>query len=177
MALAVGIGLTVAALAIYLTTRTERFYDHFVWQAAAFLEGHAAIRYPVLGSGGSLGNAYFQDVLPIVTTDGVARGLLPFPPLPAVFLLPFVAVWGLATDDQRLFTAPRRGGCRDLLVDARAARRAVRDPGGDDRVLRVRDGVLVQRPAGHDLVPGPHRGDRPDDAGVRGRARRGPASR
>ena len=33
-----------------------------------------------------------------------ARGLLPFPPLPAVFLLPFVAVWGLATDDQRLFT-------------------------------------------------------------------------
>ena len=39
-----------------------------------------------------------------MTTDGVARGLLPFPPLPAVFLLPFVAVWGLATDDQRLFT-------------------------------------------------------------------------
>jgi len=105
VALAVGIGLTVAALAIYLTTRTERFYDHFVWQAAAFLEGQAAIRYPVLGGGGSLGNAYFQDVLPVATTDGVARGLLPFPPLPAVFLLPFVAVWGLATDDQRLFTA------------------------------------------------------------------------
>jgi hypothetical protein len=104
VALVVGIGLAVAALAIYLTTRTERFYDHFVWQAAAFLEGQAAIRYPVLGSDGSVGNAYFQDVLPIVTTDGVPRGLLPFPPLPAVLLLPFVAVWGLATDDQRLFT-------------------------------------------------------------------------
>ncbi len=104
MALVVGIGLAVAALAIYLTTRTERFYDHFVWQAAAFLEGQAAIRYPVLGSGASSGNAYFQDVLPVVTSDGVARGLLPFPPLPAVLLLPFVALWGLATDDQRLFT-------------------------------------------------------------------------
>ena len=99
-----GVGLALAALAIYLLTRTDRFYDHFVWQAAAFLEGHAAIRYPVLGSGDSLGNAYFQDVLPVVTTDGIARGLLPFPPLPAVLLLPFVAVWGLATDDQRLFT-------------------------------------------------------------------------
>ena len=32
------------------------------------------------------------------------RGLLPFPPLPALLLVPFVAVWGLATDDQLLFT-------------------------------------------------------------------------
>ena len=104
LALAVGVGLAVVALGIYLTTRTDRFYDHFVWQASAFLEGHAAIRYPVLGSGGSIGNAYFQDVLPVVTTDGVARGLLPFPPLPAVLLLPFVAVWGLATNDHLLFT-------------------------------------------------------------------------
>jgi hypothetical protein len=94
----------LAALAVYLATHADRYYDHFVWQAAAFLEGQAAIRYPVLGSDASSGNAYFQDVLPIVTSDGVARGLLPFPPLPAVFLLPFVAVWGLATDDQRLFT-------------------------------------------------------------------------
>ena len=39
-----------------------------------------------------------------MTTDGVARGLLPFPPLPAVVLVPFVAVWGLATDDQTIFT-------------------------------------------------------------------------
>ena len=97
-------GLIAVALAVYLVTRTERYYDHFVWQAAAFLEGQAAIRYPVFGSGGSLGNAYFQDVLPIVTTDGILRGLLPFPPLPAVLLMPFVAVFGLATDDHLLFT-------------------------------------------------------------------------
>ena len=28
---------------------SDRYYDHFVWQAAAFLEGQAAIRYPVRG--------------------------------------------------------------------------------------------------------------------------------
>ncbi len=34
----------------------------------------------------------------------MSRGLLPFPPLPALLLVPFVAIWGLATDDQTLFT-------------------------------------------------------------------------
>jgi hypothetical protein len=100
----VGLLLALGALAVYLATRTDRYYDHFVWQAAAFLEGHAAIRYPVDASGGLHGNAYFQDVLPIATTDGVPRGLLPFPPLPALVLLPFVALWGLATDAQAIFT-------------------------------------------------------------------------
>ena len=102
--LVAGILLAVIALGIYLATRTDRFYDHFVWQAAAFLEGQAAIRYPVGGTAGSEGNAFFQDILPIMSSDGVPRGLIPFPPLPAVILLPFVAVWGLATDDQTVFT-------------------------------------------------------------------------
>ena len=104
MAILVGVGLVAVALAVYLVTRTERYYDHFVWQAAAFLEGQAAIRFPVFPVNGSIGNAYFQDVLPIVTADGIQRGLLPFPPLPAILLLPFVAVFGLATDDHLLFT-------------------------------------------------------------------------
>ena len=104
LAVAIGCLLAVAALAIYAGTYVDRYYDHFVWQAAAFLEGHAAIRYPVEAANGSNGNAYFQDVLPIATSDGVARGLLPFPPLPAVVLLPFVALWGLATNDQAIFT-------------------------------------------------------------------------
>ena len=99
----VGLLLAVVALLIFLATGTDRYYDHFVWQAAAFLEGHAAIRYPVEASGDLLGNSAFQDVLPIPTTDGVPRGLLPFPPLPALVLLPFVAIWGLATDDQAIF--------------------------------------------------------------------------
>ena len=100
----IGLLLALGALAVYLATRTDRYYDHFVWQAAAFLEGHAAIRYPVEASGTLHGNVYFQDVLPTATTDGVPRGLLPFPPLPAVVLLPFVALWGLATDAQTIFT-------------------------------------------------------------------------
>ncbi|HEX7951027.1 MAG TPA: hypothetical protein VF494_11805 [Candidatus Limnocylindrales bacterium] len=100
----VGVLLALGAMAIYLATRTDRYYDHFVWQAAAFLEGQAAIRYPVDATAGLHGNAYFQDVLPIATSDGVPRGLLPFPPLPAVVLLPFVALWGLATDAQTIFT-------------------------------------------------------------------------
>ena len=97
--------LVLVALAVYLATRTDRFYDHFVWQAAAFLEGHAAIRYPVFSTDGSIGNAYFQDVLPIVVTDGIPRAMLPFPPMPAVLLLPFVAAFGIATNDHLLFTA------------------------------------------------------------------------
>jgi len=104
IAIAAGLLLASAALAIYLVTYTDRAYDQFVWQASAFLEGHAAIRYPVPGANGLPGDAYFQDVLPIATSDGIPRALLPFPPLPAVLLLPFVAIWGIATDDQRLFT-------------------------------------------------------------------------
>ena len=105
LALAGGLGLAVIAFAIYAVTRVDRVYDHFVWQAAAFLEGQAAIRYPVDSAPGApLGNWFFQDVLPVATSDGVPRGLLPFPPLPALVLLPFVAVFGLATDDQLLFT-------------------------------------------------------------------------
>lgn len=103
-AFAVGCLLVLAALAIYALTYVDRYYDHFVWQAAAFLEGQAAIRFPVAAADGLNGNAYFQDVLPTATSDGIARGLLPFPPLPAVVLLPFVALWGLATNDQAIFT-------------------------------------------------------------------------
>ena len=103
-AVVTGLALVAAALAVYLLTYVDRYYDHFVWQAAAFLEGNAAIRYPVEAAAGLNGNAYFQDVLPIATGDGVPRGLLPFPPLPALFLVPFVAIWGLATNDQLLFT-------------------------------------------------------------------------
>ena len=39
-------------------------------------------------------NDYFQDVLPV--GDGLAQ--IPFPPLPAILLLPFVAVFGLGTN-------------------------------------------------------------------------------
>ena len=104
VAVATGVLLAIAAFAVYRVTHADRYYDHFVWQAAAFLEGQAAIRYPVATTAERIGNWFFQDVLPVGRVDGIDRGLIPFPPLPAVLLVPFVAAFGFATDDQLLFT-------------------------------------------------------------------------
>jgi hypothetical protein len=100
---AIGVGLVVIALYVYTFTHPYRFYDHFEWQAQAFLEGQVAIRYPVEATPDSPGNWFFQDVLPVPSSDGVSRGLIPFPPLPAVILVPFVAAWGRAADGQLIF--------------------------------------------------------------------------
>jgi hypothetical protein len=100
---AVGACLVAIALVVYTASHPDRFYNHFTWQAAAFLEGQAAIRYPVDATPTTPGNSFFQDVLPVATTDGIPRALVPFPPLPAVVLLPFVAIWGLNTDGQLIF--------------------------------------------------------------------------
>jgi hypothetical protein len=99
----VGACLVAVALVVYTLSHPDRFYNHFTWQAMAFLEGHAAIRYPVEATPATPGNSFFQDVLPVATTDGVPRALVPFPPLPAVVLMPFVAIWGAATDGQLVF--------------------------------------------------------------------------
>ena len=99
-----GIALAVAAFAVYRLTFVERYYDHFVWQASAFLEGQAGIRYPVLNTAERFGNYFFQDVLPIGRAGGSERALIPFPPLPALLLVPFVAAYGLRADDQLIFT-------------------------------------------------------------------------
>jgi hypothetical protein len=100
---AIGVGLVAIALYVYTSTHPFRFYDHFEWQAEAFLEGQAAIRYPVEATADSPGNSFFQDVLPVASSDGVSRGLIPFPPLPALVLVPFVAAWGRAADGQLIF--------------------------------------------------------------------------
>ena len=64
------IGLTIAALllVIYVVSNLNRtsYYNHFVWQAEAFLDGRAAIRYPVPDQPGVRGNDLFQDVIPTV---------------------------------------------------------------------------------------------------------------
>lgn len=97
----VGLFFVVLAVGIYVFSHPTRngLYDHFVWQAEAYLDGRLAIRYPV--ESGPFVNAYFQDVMPLPTaSEGSSLGLLPFPPLPALLLVPFVAVFGLATDAQ-----------------------------------------------------------------------------
>lgn len=99
----IGLLLVVIALLVFSGTKPFRFYDHFEWQAEAFLEGRTAIRYPVESQGDSPGNAFFNDVRPVPSDDGVSRGDTPFPPLPAILLLPFVALWGHDADGQFIF--------------------------------------------------------------------------
>jgi hypothetical protein len=97
----IGLGLVGLALAAYWLPGSERFYNHFVWQAMAFLHGQAAIPWPVEGAYGSgTGNGWMQDVYPLRDARGNLTGqaLIPFPPLPAIVLLPFAAMWGFATD-------------------------------------------------------------------------------
>ena len=98
----VGACLIAIALVVYTASHPYRLYDHFVWQASAFLEGQAAIRYLVAPTATTPGNDFFQDVLPVASTDGTRR-LVPFPPLPAILLMPFVWLWGLNTDGQLIF--------------------------------------------------------------------------
>jgi len=99
----VGACLVAIALVVYTLSHPDRFYNHFTWQAMAFLEGQAAIRYPVEATATSPGNSFFQDVLPVASTDGISRALVPFPPLPAIVLVPFVALWGETTNGQLIF--------------------------------------------------------------------------
>ena len=98
----VGLSLVLACLVLYQLTRPayQVIYNHFAWQAEAWLDGQFSIRYPVVELAAGPGNAYFNDVMPVVDGDGVptGRGMIPFPPLPAVVLLPFVALAGLAVD-------------------------------------------------------------------------------
>jgi hypothetical protein len=92
----VGAAFVLLALAVYVGSNPTRhdFYDHFVWQAHAFLQGRTEIEWPV--ASGPFRNDHFQDVMP--HPDRPGYGLLPFPPLPALVLVPFVAVFGLATN-------------------------------------------------------------------------------
>ena len=97
----IGLFFVLVALGVYVFSNPSRsgFYNHFVWQADAFLHGRFVIAYPV--TEGPFTNGYFQDVMPIPSAPGQpSYGLLPFPPLPALILTPFVAIFGLATDSQ-----------------------------------------------------------------------------
>ena len=98
----IGAALAIALLVLYLFTRPawQVMYNHFVWQADGFLHGRTTIDFPVDATSELYGNAFFNDVEPVVDAAGNPTGQarIPFPPLPAVVLLPLVAAWGLATD-------------------------------------------------------------------------------
>jgi hypothetical protein len=97
----IGLFFVTLAIGIYFFSNPSRsgWYNHFVWQADAFLQGRFGIAYPVVD--GPFVNGYFQDIMPLPSAPGApSYGLLPFPPLPAVLLMPFVAIFGMATDAQ-----------------------------------------------------------------------------
>src|SRR4051812_44627743 len=66
----IGLFFVVVALGIYYFCDPSRngFYNHFVWQADAYLHGRFAIAYPVMD--GPYTNGYFQDVLPLPADPG-----------------------------------------------------------------------------------------------------------
>ncbi|HEX5826750.1 MAG TPA: hypothetical protein VFY23_04460 [Candidatus Limnocylindrales bacterium] len=101
--LVVGLLIALGALVVYAASNPEHFnaYNHFVWQADAFLDGRAWIPFPEPATATTPSNTYLQDTYPLFE-DGAFTGrvLLPFPPLPALVLLPFVAVFGLSLDQE-----------------------------------------------------------------------------
>ncbi len=102
----VGLGLVLLAGALYWVSNPEHYnvYNHFVWQADAYLHGRVWFPYPVPDGGDIPANWYLQDVYPLTLPNGMPDGrvLLPFPPLPALVLLPFVAIWGMGTDQEAI---------------------------------------------------------------------------
>ena len=107
-----GFGLVLLCLGAYYFIKfiqPDHFnYVHFVVQAQSWLDGNTNIPTPA-----------YQDAMPIgLRLDGsscvpggadpncIATGysIIPFPPLPAWVLLPFVSMWHLATNEQLLAT-------------------------------------------------------------------------
>ena len=103
---ALGLALAALALAVYVVSNPARynFYAHFTWQAAAWLEGEAGIRFPVcspyypapecleFAEPGAPYNDYYRDLLPLYDEAGdpVAGATTRFPddPYGMVLVLP-----------------------------------------------------------------------------------------
>ena len=102
----VGLLLVLGAFLLYTWSNPEHYnqYNHFVWQADAFLQGKVSFDWPVPDGSDRPSNWYFQDIYPLFDADGQQTGqvLLPFPPLPALVLLPFVALVGLTVDQEAI---------------------------------------------------------------------------
>jgi hypothetical protein len=93
--LQLGLVLVGLCLAVFVASHPERqgIYRHFIEQAQAWLDGQTSIPAP-----------NYQDVMPVLDSAGqpTGRGIIPFPPAPALVLLPFVYVWHIATNQQLL---------------------------------------------------------------------------
>ena len=156
-------------------TYVDRFYDHFVWQAAAFLEGQAAIRYPVEAAGGLLG----QRLLPgrparSPRPTASPRGLLPFPPLPALSSCRSSRCGASRPTTRRSSRSSPRSTSRSAGGRSGGCRSARRSASATTVFFAFGTVFWYTAQLVDDLVPGPHRGGRADVPGDRHRARRGP---
>jgi hypothetical protein len=95
MPLIAGLSLVLLCLVVYVNSNPSRtnIYTHFVLQAQAWMDGQTSIPMP-----------QYQDVMPVTDASGneTGRGIIPFPPLPALVLMPFVSLWHEATNEQLL---------------------------------------------------------------------------
>ena len=91
------LALMAFCLVVFILSNPDRrnYYVHFVTQAQAWLDGRTSIPLPD-----------YQDTMPILNAAGqnTGQGVIPFPPFPALVLLPFVSIWGAATNQQLLAT-------------------------------------------------------------------------
>ena len=91
------LALIALCLVAFILSNPDRrnYYVHFVTQAQAWLDGRTSIPLPD-----------YQDTMPILNAAGesTGRGIIPFPPFPALVLLPFVSIWGAATNQQLIAT-------------------------------------------------------------------------
>ena len=81
------LGLTFAAYFVSNSTPQE-WYNHYVYQAQAFLHGRTDLQgFP----------SYLQDL-----SDYNGKYYMPSPPVPAILLMPSVAIWGTGVDEVRI---------------------------------------------------------------------------
>ena len=164
-AVVVGLLLAFGALALYTWSNPEHYnqYNHFVWQADAFLHGRVSFDWPVPDGADRPPNWYFNDIYPLFDASGQPNGqvLLPVPAPPGARA---AAVRGGdradASDQEAIAVALAAIGVGRRVVDARRPADPARRPGAGDGPVRDRDRVVVgggRRQ--HVVLRPPRRGD------------------
>ena len=122
---------------LLLQSIAHGFYDHFLWQADAFLNGRFPIDFPV--SEGPFTNAYMQDIMPLTVPGSDASfGLLPFPPLRRVALDAVRGRVRPGDESQLVGRGPGRHQCGPGVATRRAHHAEPARGGAGNPVLRFR---------------------------------------
>ena len=118
-------------------------FDYFVRLADAFLHGRLYLLEAP---------SWLNELVP-----GGGGWYVVYPPVPAVLLVPFVAVFGTELPAERRVVPVRRRHGRAGLAAVRPVRADRSRAAAPDRGVRLRDGVLVRRRGRLGVVPRPRR--------------------